>query len=337
MPFEVVKDYPRLWSLNTGIAMVVTDLHGDWEIYQRYRDQFVELQTKGQADVLIFTGDLIHADDDNLPDDSLSIVLDVFELRKKYGEAIIYLCGNHELPHIYGFRLAKGGKEYTPSFEKMMSQQNVRPGVIEFFTTLPFYIRTTAGISLTHAGATLFNSRQQANKIFFWNHKEVLSDATMKLEQQDISSFRRAYTKLCQAETYEELAKHYLSVRDADDPRYNDLLKGYFVTTSDGFDKLRSTLFTRCEHEYETDTYKKNLEALLDYLSFDYVTQKVLVSGHIAVKNGYQKVVDKQLRLASGTHAKPQKSGKYLLFNTAKEIESVNELMVGLNSIYQAI
>jgi Icc-related predicted phosphoesterase len=83
--------------------MVVTDLHGDWDAYQRYRDCFVDLQAKGQANCLIFTGDLIHRDAPTHPDCSLEIVLDVISLQETFGEAIICLCGNHELPHLYGF------------------------------------------------------------------------------------------------------------------------------------------------------------------------------------------------------------------------------------------
>jgi hypothetical protein len=37
------KTHPRLWSLDAGVAMVVTDLHGDWDAYARYRDQFIGL------------------------------------------------------------------------------------------------------------------------------------------------------------------------------------------------------------------------------------------------------------------------------------------------------
>ena len=100
MTFTVTKPYPRLWSLEAGTAMVVTDLHGDWDAYRRYRDRFVDLQANGEADCLIFTGDLIHRENPDEPDQSLEMVLDVLALQASYGPAIIYLCGNHELPHI---------------------------------------------------------------------------------------------------------------------------------------------------------------------------------------------------------------------------------------------
>jgi hypothetical protein len=89
MPLELRKHHPRLWALDAGIAMVITDLHGDWDAYQRYRDCFVGLQASGRADCLVFTGDLIHSDSADVPDHSLEIVLDVLSLRAVYGDAVI--------------------------------------------------------------------------------------------------------------------------------------------------------------------------------------------------------------------------------------------------------
>jgi hypothetical protein len=43
MSFELTRTYARLWTLDGGVVMVVTDLHGDWEGYARCRDRFVEL------------------------------------------------------------------------------------------------------------------------------------------------------------------------------------------------------------------------------------------------------------------------------------------------------
>jgi hypothetical protein len=107
MAFRLTKGSPRLWSLDAGVAMVVTDLHGDWDAYARYRDRFVELRTARLADCLIFTVDLIHREPDAGADRSLDIVLDILILRERYGDAIVSLCGNHALPHVYGFVLGK--------------------------------------------------------------------------------------------------------------------------------------------------------------------------------------------------------------------------------------
>jgi len=334
MPFELSKEYPRLWSLNSGVAMVVTDLHGDWKTYQQYRDYFLDLQANGKADYLIFIGDLIHSESIEFPDQSVDIVLDVLKLRSKFGDAIIYLCGNHELPHIYGYSLAKGNTEYTPVFERQMSQSKTRAEIIELFLTLHFYIRTAAGVSISHAGATsLISNSQSAARLFNWDHQTVLAEARAKLAEGDRDGMRRAYTRLCQAESYDELASKYLAVSGIADPRYDDLLLGFFVTSNNDFDLLYSALSTRCEQEFGLDVYDTVLTSLLDYLSADYSTQSILISGHMAVQNGYQIVTKNQLRIASGTHAKPLSTGKYLLFDTAKPIINMGSLLEGLFSI----
>lgn len=117
--------------------MVVTDLHGDWDAYQRYRDCFITHARAGQADVLVFVGDLIHGEGQPYPDCSVDILINLLELRKQY--SIVYLCGNHELPHIYGFPLDKGDIEYTPAFEKALSQSAYLNPILGLLDELPFF------------------------------------------------------------------------------------------------------------------------------------------------------------------------------------------------------
>ena len=335
MPLNLAKEQSRLWSLNSGVAMVVTDLHGDWEIYKRYRDHFMDLNSQGIVDCIIFTGDLIHSESNNYPDQSLEIVLDILELRSKFGNSVIYLCGNHELPHIYGYALAKGKIEYTPFFEQQMSRSNVRRDIINLFISLPFYIRTAAGVSITHAGAApIISSLKLAKQLFNWNHENILSKVRLLLSKSNKEEIRSAYAKLSQAKSYEELAIQYLSVTGMDDPRFDDLLIGFFATSVDGFDLLYSALTTKCELEFGLETYDDMLVTLLQYLSSEYINQFFLVSGHITVQNGYEIVTKNQLRIASGVHSKPLNMGRYLLFDTAQPIETMDKLLEKIHSIY---
>ena len=335
MPFSLAKEHPRLWSLNSGIAMVVTDLHGDWRAYQSFRDGFTELHAKGKVDCLIFTGDLIHSDSDKVRDQSVEIVLDVLNLQSQFGEAVIYLCGNHELPHIYGYGLAKGQREYTPAFEYQMSQNRQRAEIISLFSGLPFYVRTAAGVSIAHAGATpLISSPKSAMNLFDWDHQAVLAEARKKIEEGDTDGMRRAFARLSQAESYDELAVKYLSVSSRQDSRYDDLLLGFFVTSNHEFDLLYSALSTACEQEFGPKVYEAALTGLLDYLSLQSAAQTILVSGHMTVKNGYRVVANDQLRIASGAHAKPSETGKYLVFDTGQPIGNMENLLAGLFSIH---
>jgi len=176
--------------------MVVTDLHGNWEIYQGYRDKFINLHQKSQVDGIIFTGDLIHTDDDTFPDKSLEIVLNVLELKRQYSDDVIFLCGNHELPHIYGFGLAKGRVEFTPPFEKALSRTIYRNDVINLFMSLPFYLRTAAGVTITHAGAIpLMTDPKNTQKILNWDHESFLAKADAELAELGVEGMLELFSK----------------------------------------------------------------------------------------------------------------------------------------------
>jgi len=335
MPFSLTKTYPRLWSLDSGVAMVVTDLHGDWEAYARYRERFVKLLSAGQADCLIFTGDLIHREPASGPDRSLEIVADLLALRTHYGDAILHLCGNHELPHLYGIVLSKGTVEYTPDFEAALSQSGRRKMVTELFESLPFFLRTAAGVCLTHAGASAaMADPSAAQRLFGWRHSELREWADAQLAGGDIAELRSGYARLSGEPSYNAMARRYLSVSDPDDGRYDDLLRGFLVAGSAAFQLLYDTLFTRCEQQYGESGYAAYLDRLLAHVSEQYVPQRALLAGHMAVTGGYALVAGRHLRLASATHAKPREAGQYLLFDTGRPIGGADDLLTELESIF---
>jgi hypothetical protein len=334
MPFQLTKTYPRLWSLDAGVAMVVTDLHGDWDAYARYRDRFIALRATGQADCLIFTGDLIHREPDAGADRSLDMVRDILALRERYGDGIISLCGNHELPHLYGFVLGKGRTEYTPGFEATLSQSGRRADVLALFDSLPFFIRTAAGVSIAHAGASApLSDRAQAARLFDWDHQVVRAWAEERLAEGDRAELRSGYAKLSGESSYDAMARRYLAVSGSADPRYDDLLRGFIITAHPDFRLVRSALFTRCEQDDGEDAYAAHLAAALEQLSLGYVPQHVLIAGHIATPGGHTVVAERHLRLASGAHADPAASRAYLLFDTACSIANIDDLLAGLQPI----
>ena len=335
MSHQVNKTYPRLWTIEEGVIMVVADLHGDWEAYQRYRDRFFELRAAGQADILVFLGDLIHAEGTNIVDQSLEIVLDVKRLQAEHGTAVLYLCGNHELPHMYGFGLGKGNLEYTPHFETRLTASNKRHEVLDLFYSLPLYIRTKAGVSLAHAGASQdVDTLDKATTLFNWDHKQKLAQATELLQKEDIAGLQRSYAKLSGGDrSYKQLVKHYMGVRSEHDPRYNVLLRGIFAQLDPEYDLLYTALFTKCENEYGTTKYRNVLKEMLTYLGTDYVPQQILVAGHINVIGGHQTIVNKHLRLTSNYHVK-RRNGVYLLFNASQPIKSDAELVSNLHKIW---
>jgi len=319
-----------MWSLEEGRVMVVTDLHGYWEAYEQYRDRFIDLQAKGQVDYLVFTGDLIHRYNLRTPDRSLDIVLDVMRLQATFGEAVIYLSGNHELPHIYGISLSKSRRVFTPQFEEALTERNCRAEVISLFESLPFFLRTRAGVTITHAGASPATANsQRLNTLCNWDHQELLNWSDIALGKENLDFLRSSYASRHQL-PYEALAKGYLSVSGPDDPRYDNLLRGFVATTNASFDRvLWPALFTRCEEEYGSGQYGVFLEKTLLGLSDNFYPQRILLAGHMDTPGSHQIISKRHIRLSSGRHAQPLTAGRYLLFDAAKPVNTVKGLLAG--------
>ena len=325
-------DPPRVVSLETGVAVVVTDLHGDWDAYRRYRDRFLALRAGGQADYLIFTGDLIHSEGPPRADRSLEILLDLFALRETLGERLVYLLGNHELPHLYGVTLAKGQHVYTPRFEAALGEH--RPVILALFRQLPFYVRTRSGVSLCHAGAAAgLSAPGAAARLFAYSHRQVRQALEALLPVDQRPKLRARFGQMNGA-PYHDLARACLAVSGPDDPRYDDLLVGYLASSHPDFELLWDALFNRNEREYGQRDYAIFLDALLKELSVGYHRQEVLVAGHVPCRGGHALVAGRQLRLASAAHAHPRRQGRYLLFDVATPVREPQALLDGLGSVF---
>jgi hypothetical protein len=258
-------------------------------------------------------------------------VLDVLRLREELGERLIVSLGNHELPHLYGVTLAKGRSVYTPRFESAI--QNHRKEIIAFFDSLPFFVRTRAGVSVAHAGAS------RAAAIAFdilanYSHADELAKVDELFEGQDRASLRAGVEKLA-GQSYDELVLENLGPSAMGPDRYDDLLRGLYIgAASEAFDLLWEALMNKNEGERSLENYGSLLMALLGNLSEGYMRQHTLISGHITVPGGHAIVCDHQLRLASWTHATPREAGQYLLFDAGKPLSGVEELLKGLGSIF---
>lgn len=314
--------------------MVVTDLHGSAPAYRRYRDCFLDLNADGQADALLFCGDLIHSEGTGEADGSLEIILDLLTLRQELGENLIVLLGNHELPHLYGITISKGPVTYGPHFERSMGDH--RPGIINFFDKLPLYVRTRAGISISHAGASLAASTLEGLKsLAAYSHARELAQVDSVLDGQDRVSLRAGITKLS-GETYAEIVAESLGITDPNHPRYDDVLRGVLIKSlSPNFQSLWEAVFNKNEYEYGHKNYVSLLKDSLTSLSQGYTQQSILVSGHIAVKGGHQVVASHQLRLASWSHASPPQAGQYLLFDASQKISKVEALLENIHSVFK--
>lgn len=336
----------RILDLNSGTAMIVTDLHGAWDAYRRLRDIFLAERAKGSVDYLVIAGDLIHNEGLEETDASLDMLLDVMSLQAALGkDRVIMLLGNHELPHIYGLTLAKGAVEYTPRFEAALTRLDQRyqvpfkrKEVTAFLSSLPFYIRTKAGVLVTHAGASSdVSSLKHVERLAALNHDDLIAMADRELKKFDVASLQRGYSHFTGV-SYEEQARHYLSVSGPDDPRYNELLRVLFLSGQNtDFDLMWSALFSQNELDVGESAYLKTVRAFLQAFSETSLhEQRVLTAGHISVKDGYCEVGKQQLRLASFTHAFPRRSARYLLLDCEKPVHSSTDLIAGLRPVFES-
>ena len=313
--------------------MVVTDLHGDWPLYERYRDVFLQLRARDLAHTLIFAGDLIHSEGPSEEDRSLEIILDLIQLETTLGPNLVVLLGNHEMPHIYHVTLAKGDQVYTPRFEDAMGTH--RQAVLRFLHQRPFFVRTAAGVTVCHAGAFPEALDPDSMPVLSaFSHMELLDRVEAEIPPDQRPALRKAVGEISKI-PYDTLARTYLGVTDPEDPRYDDYLLGIFAGYQRDFQLLWSALFSRNEHAGGMGAYTRQVQALLATLSQDYAPQRMLVTGHIGARNGHRILAKGQhLRVASGSHAHPYRSARYLIFDAGKPVETAEALLPGLGSVF---
>jgi hypothetical protein len=326
----------RVVDIDSGIVMVVTDLHGDWPLYQRYRDIFLALRERELVDTLVLAGDFIHSEGPPETDKSLDIVLDLMTLRQTLGPHLVVLLGNHELPHLYAVVLSKGDHIYTPRFEAALGDH--RDAVRAFFDSLPFFVRTCAGVAICHAGAfPQACDRRAMAQLFAFSHAAVWNAAAAKVPSTDRAALRFRLGELSDA-PYGALVHDYFALTDPDDPHYDDFLISQFAMADPAFDLLWAAFCESNELQYGEAAYAGYVAALLNSLSEGYAPQSVLVTGHIGCRGGYRVVGGgRQLRLASGIHAYPYESARYLLFDAGKPVANVKALLPGLGSVFASV
>lgn len=326
----------RILDVTDGRAMVVSDLHGDRDAFDRYVSEFRARHAEGDIQRLILLGDLIHYYGPPQRDRSLSMVLDVIALQESLGpDRVIMVLGNHEMPHIYGVSLAKGEIEFTPRFEHTLGPHRDR--VLAFFRSLPFYVRTAAGVLLSHAGPSL-EAIEQIDLLRHFDHESLLCQADRALAgTPDLEDLYKQYGHLY-GTSYAEEARYSLAVSGPEDPRYPHLLRAFVISQQSApFKALWDALFTQNEWGLTEHGYLQTCTEFLHALSEDApAPQRVLVSGHMVTPTGgYMLVNRSHLRLSSATHARPREAGTYLLLDCAHPVRAASDLLPNLRSVFK--
>ena len=236
-----------------GRLIVVTDLHGNYYDYTSY----LELWDCNDKDChIVFAGDLIHSSS-YLNDNSIEILDDVITKCKKYSNFHV-LLGNHEWAHITGTDIYKNIFNQRLAFEKLIKikKGNLQPTLdnyIDFFKSLPYFIKTDNGLFISHAGhSKKIYSMDDFKKIFsddyenyylydfLWNRYKVNYDTN------DISKFLKI------------IGSNYMIIGHNPVNRYEIFGKQLIISSSYKTDKKT----------YLDIDLSKNIEELQDLMKF---------------------------------------------------------------------
>lgn len=327
----------RVLDISEGTAMVVSDIHGDWDIYRRYRDEFLQQRERGNMQIWILTGDIIHNDYTEY-DHSMEILSDLIRLQKTYGSSIIIpILGNHELPHIYGIFLMRGDMDCTSYWERNWAKLDPEAGqaIMAFLKAMPLYIRTKAGVMLSHAGADANATLLYAMRILSnLDHNAILDKANAALEHYGREKFVEEYRQTLMLD-YAKAAQFFFGATGPQDPRYYYLARSRLLNQDKRYQLLWSVLFTYNEKHFENENqYTKILQQFLQLWSKESpYPQKWIVAGHIAAPAGFEVICGQHLRIASFTHAIPTNEGKYLVFDCGNPNITMSHLVEKLRPL----
>ncbi|BDZ68662.1 metallophosphoesterase [Methanobacterium ferruginis] len=144
-----LKELPR-----QGKALIVTDLHGNLDDFNKIREIWKDLSSKDNH--LILTGDFIHPMDGD--DGSLDILDAVQADCEKYENNFHPLLGNHEWATILHISIYKGGINQTLKFEKLLKDKFgdawrfKLDEYTNFFQKLPIAVKTDNEVFISHSG-----------------------------------------------------------------------------------------------------------------------------------------------------------------------------------------
>ena len=137
-----------------GKAIVVTDIHGNLDDYDRYMDIWEEYRKDNTY--FIITGDFIHAM--GKKDDKSIEILDSVKHYWENNENFYPIIGNHEWSTISNISVYKGSINQSLNFNELLrerfgSKWNKKlVEYQEFFKKLPIAIRTANKVFISHAG-----------------------------------------------------------------------------------------------------------------------------------------------------------------------------------------
>ncbi len=279
-----------------GRFMVVSDIHGRAEDFERVMKVWQGHKAAGEADGLIFLGDLVHGRG-KWADRSPAFIDQLIEMGCNQPGSMVYaLLGNHELVHIYHSELWSGNYCHTDELEEAIAHD--RDHYVSFFEGMPYAIRTGGGVLLTHVGGSGYlaglstgSYQPDFEALSQWDHRAVLQKLALKT---GIRFDRTSIQK-----------------------RFHPQLGENFRYFPEG-DFLWELLMNKNERTYKKQ-YTNILRKTLSFLSEGHpVGLEAVVTGHVPVPKGLELVNEMQLRLSSAYGAKDDSKKQYLILDASQ-------------------
>ena len=143
-----------------GDLLVISDLHGNWQDFQRIVEIFQQLRRSSPKVYLLFLGDLVHGPSwtphwpsdkgwQYYPDESDRILDTFVELQRGYSGYVHSLLGNHEHSHVGGPYTKKFHPNEREYLENRLGPRKARE-VSQMLRHWPLIALAPSGIVFTH-------------------------------------------------------------------------------------------------------------------------------------------------------------------------------------------
>ncbi len=230
------------YAVGPGILLVGTDLHGNFEDFERMEQLFLDALDAGEDPLLLLTGDFFHGPEipeDEWPDhlgdyywDKSEEILDhLLLLRHAFPDRVLGLLGNHDHGHVGGPHTSKFQPDEVAYFEEKLGPRKVRL-LKSFLESLPLICLSTAGVVFTHAASPMrIRSIPEIQSVNLQLDTDDLEEMSMRLDMFGDLLWRRCATDE-EAQRFlkmlsEEVGKYWLHVYGHD-----VVDKGFDVTGS---------------------------------------------------------------------------------------------------------
>ncbi len=308
-------------DIDEGKILISSDIQGNWDDYKRVRDRFDRLKKEGRADILVFDGDLVHGYT-GYEDKSLEILDDLID---NQDQSVIPVLGNHELMHIYHMKIGKGDIEdfAGPLEDRIEDSGKGRERYVKLMKKMPYAIRTKGGVTILHTGANPPMAGMLANE----GYRGLLekTDGFELIKNLDHNLLLNELTKV--AKKIDGLSEDYF------DDGYLPVLGDVFSQSDIGC-YLWDVFFNGNEEEYGRWEYGLMLEKFLKTMSHGNREQRFLIAGHMKAKEGYEVVLEKQLRISTSHGAKNDSKKTLALVDASRKYSRIDELVKDLIPLF---